>query len=124
MLDRISFLRQRATEREIEGSPIFPFKNASAIAADGFYALDFTLDNKYRKYCPFDNIQIINESDNPVEYSINDDDPKRLPAYGIEGLSDIAIWRFKIQNVGSDNINANEIVLKLFKSARAVRIRR
>lgn len=103
-------------------SPIFTFKNDNALNTNGTLVFDFTTENKpYSAYAPFTNLKVINRSSQPIyiyfgEIGDNYDfvSPNYSVVYNKQDLGG-GLSSLKIQNVGSGSINANEIIISVFK---------
>lgn len=115
-------LNKLRDKREKEGSPAFPFRNASAVAQNTFYTVDFEGDSLYKKFVPMTDIEVINQSPNTIEFFKNDKSYGYIPAYGIRSYGDEGIYRFKIMNVDSADIAANKLLVTAFKAPRSTRV--
>lgn len=104
-------------------SPIFPFKNASAMTTGTYYVFDLTNDTQqYSFYAPFTNVKIVNTSSQPIyiyfgEIGANYDFiPQNYSnTYTKQDLGG-GVSAIKIYNAGSGTINANEIIVSVWNS--------
>lgn len=107
--------------RELLGSPIFSNSNGDTISTTETVIFDFSQNaTASEKYAPFNLVTITNNSTQDINVAIDQQDNKtvRVPASSIRSLdkkSVPAVRSFLITNLGSSNINADEITIEVQK---------
>lgn len=108
-------------------SPAFTFVNTGSISGSGIARMDLELGSgnfstnasawEYQKHMPFVNMSILN---NNVDYNIEvstDLVPAhatRIPNRGAEVKGELELLRFKVKNLGTGTIGAEEIIITVW----------
>lgn len=100
--------------RKFGPSPLFSAQNSSAIAASSIWYYDFSeQESASQKYLPFDSVIVTNNSSHTIKFYPNQDKRFKLVAAGSIAVFDKnsipALRTFKIENVGSGEISANQL---------------
>jgi len=113
--------KQTRKRRKYSGSPTFSKTNSSSIGAGEPFGYNFDEnDSRADKYVPFDFLQVINRSDQPIEVRINGDTSRVIPLGAkqtISAESDVVkgIRFLTVVNQGGAQIPADKVELTVQK---------
>jgi len=93
-------------DRLTESSEKFRFTNTSTIAASGTITIHFETENaRSGKYLPLKQVVVYNNSSEDIKVN----DARTVPSGSEVELNEL--YHVKIENLGTSNISANEIVI-------------
>jgi len=99
--------------RSLQGTK-YSFNNPSTIATGAEWYQNFESVSQLRKHLPLDNVVVTNNSTQDIDFYPNDDTrfKKKIVKGTIQSFSKSTIGglnQFRVVNLGSGNINANEV---------------
>lgn len=79
-------------------------------------------ESSYKQFVPFLSISVLNKSTQDIKVFVNetDDNAFRLPPNSSRTLTGYPSWNVTVQNLGAENINANEIFVTLINDLEQV----
>lgn len=97
-------------------TPVMGFRNTAAIAAGGYWLLDFELETQTADYFPMGNMKIVNDdSDSLVEVHPNDSIVDHYPvARRASEIYEGAVTRVRIYNRGTSEIAIGKIIVNVW----------
>lgn len=79
-------------------------------------------ESSYKQFVPFLSISVLNKSTQDIKVFVNetDDNAFRLPPNSSRTLTGYPSWDITVQNLGAENINANEVFVTLINDLEQV----
>jgi hypothetical protein len=79
-------------------------------------------ESSYKQFVPFLSISVLNKSTQEIKIFLNetDDIAFRLPPNSSRTLTGYPAWDITVQNLGTENINANEVFVTLINDLEQV----
>ena len=97
-------------------SPVIGFRNPSAVAAGGFWLLDFELEDNTKDYFPMRVMKVIdNDTDSIIEVRVNDSSKDFFTV--LNRASEIyegKVYRIRVINRGAAEIAADKIIVNVW----------
>ncbi len=99
-----------------KASPLFRFSLPSELSAGATWSVDLEEQaGDWQRFLPFENADLINDSDQNVEISINDS-PDRITVIrrSLYPLSGLAVKKFSVRNLGSGAVSPGQVIINLW----------